>query len=174
MRQMPWRWMPVITRPQLFPHLILILSLFSHLILPSLLTFISPLSPLLWRHFFILVQLIKISKVINIPGPLQLAEILSPFEFLLTLLFNGHLLSGGSHIFSCHYSIFCVQLVISAAIIFSSCVRLTYGIQFCTFCGIAKRAEPGVRNSGLNTFWLCELYEQVILFFNIVVSVCKL
>lgn len=155
---------PVITWPQLFLILFSSYLFFPHLVLPSLLTFIFPLSPLLWRHFSSLSSWLKISKSHKHCRASPACWNPVSFEFLLTLLFNGHLLSGGSHIFFMPLSnILCIiGYLCCYNFLFLCQAYIWYSILHCWH----KRAELSQEVSGLNTFWLCELYEQVILFFN--------
>lgn len=48
----------------------------------------------------------RVPETTKIPGPLRFAGFVPTFEFLLTLLFLGHLLFGSSRIFSYHDSVF--------------------------------------------------------------------
>lgn len=123
-RQIPRPWQPFVAGPQLtfFPS-----SPFSPIKLgaplpssPHSHTSPFPTSSVASPHFPSLARQFKVSRAIHMPGPLQLAGLMPPFEFLLTLLFTGHQLFGRSYIFSYHYSVSYVYMVFSTARIFSS------------------------------------------------------
>lgn len=177
MRQMPWCWMPALTWPQLFSHLILILSFFSHLILPSLLTFISSLSPLLWT-LFIFVQLTQdlqshkhsraspacwnpVSLWIFVDSTIQWASAFWWLSYFFMPLSNILCIIG---YLCCYNFLFLCQ----AYVWYSILHFLWHSVE-------AKRMEPGVRKSVAWTlFDMWTVWTSDFVFQHCSFLVCKL